>query len=508
MDFVMGHREGPWLADLDGGKRLYNLHCNGGVFNLGHRNPELVAILTRALQEADIGNHHLMSRARAELAAQLAGLLPGDLSYAVFGVSGGEAVDLAIKVARAATGRGGIVSARGGYHGHTGLALAAGDERYRAPFGPAAPGFAQVGFGDLEAMEGAVGGDTAAVLLETVPATLGMVVPATEYLQGVRELCSRRGALLVLDEVQAGLGRSGRLWAFEHFGVTPDILVLGKGLSGGLYPITATVLRRDLEAVFRKDPFVHVSTFGAGRAAALAQRVHQISSDPSFSPVNALAGAFREGVARLRERHRGFLTGFRQLGLLMGLELRDELAGPILTRTAYDHDLLLIYANNDTSVCQLLPPLVMPLEDVPWVLERLDEALRGSAPRPLVEMGRGVRRLSGESPGDRPRLSAAFRGGPRALEPHGLGRPARLRRDLHGLRPRERPRPRLQADAPVRERVPGPGLRAELWALHDPPAGGRPGAAGGRHLRGGGAGAAGRALHRAAAPPPSGSATP
>jgi len=400
MDFVMGMREGPWLGDLDGGKRLYNLHCNGGVFNLGHRNPELVGVLAAALADTDIGNHHLMSRARAELAALLARLLPPPLSYTVFGVSGGEAVDLAVKVARAATRRDGIVSALGGYHGHTGLALAAGDERYRAPFGPLAPGFSQIPFGDLPAMDRAVGGDTAAVLLETVPATLGMVVPTPDYLQGVRQLCAARGALLVLDEVQAGLGRSGRLWAFEHFGVVPDVLVLGKGLSGGLYPITATVLRSDLEAVFHDDPFVHVSTFGGAEPGCrVARRVLEISSSPELlAHVNELAEAFRAGVSGLIERHRGFLRGLRQLGLLIGLELRDELCGPILTRTAYDHDLLLVYANNDPSVCQLLPPLVMPKDDVPWVIERLDAALRAARRlRPVARLHRGVKTLLGGS---------------------------------------------------------------------------------------------------------------
>ena len=233
-------------------------------------------------------------------------------------------------------------------------------------------------------MDDAVRGETAAVLLETVPATLGIVVPPPDYLRGVATLCAERGALLVLDEVQAGLGRSGRLWAFEHFGVEPDILVLGKGLSGGLYPITATVLRSDLEDVFREDPFIHVSTFGGAEPGCrVAQRVLEISSSPGFlAHVHALAGALREGVSGLVERHRGFLEGVRQLGLLMGLELRDERCGPILTRAAYDHDLLLVYANNDPSIGQLLPPLVMPLEDVPRVLERLDGAL-GAARRTL-----------------------------------------------------------------------------------------------------------------------------
>jgi putrescine aminotransferase len=395
MDFVMGRREGPWLEDMDGRKRLYNLHCNGGVFNLGHRDPRIRAALTEAMEETDIGNHHLMSRARAELASFLAGLLPGELCYTVFGVSGGEAVDLAIKVARGATRRPNIICARGGYHGHTGLSLAAGDEKYRLPFGPQAPGFLQVPFGDLAGMESAVNAETAAVLLETVPATLGLVVPEAAYLQGVRRLCSERGALLILDEVQAGLGRSGKLWAFQHFDVIPDILVLGKGLSGGLYPITATVLRRDLEAVFHPDPFIHISTFGGAEIGCrVALRVLEISSDPAFlAHVNELARLFREGIEGIARRHRRIFKGLRQLGLLMGLELKDELCGPVLTKTAYDADLLMIYAGNDSSVCQLLPPLTMPADDVPWVLERLDRAL-GAARLllPVVRVSRAVDR--------------------------------------------------------------------------------------------------------------------
>ena len=133
MDFVMGSRKGPYLWDIDGAKRLFNLHCNGGVFNLGHRNIELIELLKADLDDYDIGNHHLMSKARADLACKLAELMPGDLGYSVFGVGGGEAVDLAFKVARAYTKRAKIISARGGYHGHTGLALAAGDAETVAP---------------------------------------------------------------------------------------------------------------------------------------------------------------------------------------------------------------------------------------------------------------------------------------------------------------------------------------------------------------------------------------
>jgi acetylornithine/succinyldiaminopimelate/putrescine aminotransferase len=396
MDFVMGRREGPYYWDLDGEKRVFDCHTNGGVFNLGHRNSELIDLLRKSLDDLDIGNHHLLSRERADLARFLSTLLPADLTYTVFGVSGGEAIDLAIKVARAYTGKTGIISARGGYHGHTGLALAAGDEKYRVPFGPPAPGFIQVPFRDAAALATAADDQTAAVLLETIPATLGMVIPPRDYLQEVRRVCAEKGILLILDEVQSGLGRTGKLWAFEHFDIAPDILVLGKGLSGGIYPMSATVLKRPLESVFHADPFIHISTFGGAEVGCrVARRVLEISSSAEFlAHVNRLAGAFTEQVGGLLEKHEGFLTGFRQLGLMMGLKLKDELSGPLLTKTAYDQDLLLVYAGNDTSVCQFLPPLTTRLEEVYWIAERLDKAIASARKlKPLLKMKRALGKL-------------------------------------------------------------------------------------------------------------------
>ena len=208
INFIIGRREGIYAWGLDG-RRLINCHCNGGVFNLGHRHPRIVAALQRALAELDIGNHHLVSEARARLGERLAAVSPGDINRVVFGVSGGEAVDMAIKLARGHTRRPKVLSARGWYHGHTGLALAAGEEMYRRPFEPLAPGFEQVPFGDLEALEAAMGKDTAAVIFETVPATLGIALPPEDFYAGVRELCDRTGAVMIMDEVQTGLGRCG-----------------------------------------------------------------------------------------------------------------------------------------------------------------------------------------------------------------------------------------------------------------------------------------------------------
>jgi acetylornithine/succinyldiaminopimelate/putrescine aminotransferase len=378
IDFVLGKREGPYLWDLAGEKRLIDCHCNGGVFNLGHRHPAVVQTLMESLGALDIGNHHLISQQRALLAQRLAELSPGGaLRYTVFGVSGGEAIDLAIKVARGFTRRTKIISARGGYHGHTGLALAAGDEKYRAPFGPPAPGFVQVPFNDVDALRHEMDADTAAVILETVPATYGIAVPDPDYLPRVRELCDQFGALFIADEVQTGLGRTGRLWGVEHYDVVPDIMVIGKGLSGGIYPITATCFRAELEAVFHPDPFIHISTFGGAEVGCpVALKVLEISSQPAFlQHVQELAGVFAEGFERLRERHPRLLVRLRQLGLMMGIEMVSPYAGPLFSKAAYDHGLLSVYANNDTRVAQLLPPLIIDEALAGEILERVDASL-------------------------------------------------------------------------------------------------------------------------------------
>lgn len=378
MDFVPGRREGVYLWDVAGEKRLINCHCNGGVFNLGHRHPVIVETLRRAVEELDIGNHHLLSEQRGALGRRLAELAPGDLPCTTFAVGGGEAIDFALKLARAHTRRPGILSARGGYHGHTGLALAAGDPQYREPFGPMPPGFVQVPFGDVEAAAAAMDGDTAAVILETIPATLGMPLASQDYFPELRDLCDRHGALLILDEVQSGLGRTGKLWAIEHWAsVEPDILVTGKGLSGGLYPIAATCYRDELNAFLHENPFIHVSTFGgADVGCAVALKVLEITADPSFlKRVIELAGHLAEGLAFLKARYPETLVEVRQLGLMIGLVTPDETCGPLMTKLLFDEEVLAVWANNDARVLQFLPPLVMDDLEAEETLGAVDRAL-------------------------------------------------------------------------------------------------------------------------------------
>jgi putrescine aminotransferase len=366
LDVVMGEREGAGFRDAFDERTWIDVHCNGGVFNLGHRHPAVVAALRRALDSLDVGNHHLISGLRAALAQRLAASTGGALSGVVFGSSGGESIDLALKLARGVTGRQKLISAAGGYHGHTGLALAAGDPQYREPFGIDLPDFVQVPFDDLPALEAVLGEDTAAVILEPIPATLGMPLPSPGYLARVAQLCRERGAKLILDEVQTGLGRTGRFWAYQHHDLTPDLVVTGKGLSGGLYPITACLMRPEVHAFFDERPFVHVSTFGGAElGCAVALATLDVLEAPGFlERVSAVSERIGEGL-------RGLPFELRRCGLMMGIKLSSPGFGLFAAKFLYDAGVFAAYANNDTSVVQVLPPLTITDAEVTTLLERL-----------------------------------------------------------------------------------------------------------------------------------------
>lgn len=380
IEFVFGTRSGAYINNVDNideNKTLINCHCNGGVFNLGHRNPEIINSLIDGLEELDIGNHHFVSEQKALLAKKIAELTPGELSHTIFGVSGGEAIDLAIKIARSYTKKSKVISAKGGYHGHTGFALATGDDKYKAPFGPMVPQFVQVPFNDIEALKKEITEDTAAIIFETIPATLGISIPDDDFFQNVRELCDQNNIVFIIDEVQTGLGRTGKLWGIEHYNVVPDIMVIGKGLSGGIYPMSATIFKGKYQSVFMNDPFIHISTFGgADIGCPVAMKVLEISSDKDFlQHIEELAEIFRKGFERLKMKHPEILVGLRQKRLMMGIEMVNEQCGPVLTKTCYENGLLSIFAANDSRISQLLPPLNIEVDLAEEIIERLDISL-------------------------------------------------------------------------------------------------------------------------------------
>ncbi len=262
--------QGMTIVDHNG-KSYLDFAGGYGVFTLGYRHPRVVAAVRAQLDVMALSGHTMFDALPGRLAKRLAELTPGDLQISFFANSGTEAVEGALKLARAATKRTKLVGTEGAYHGKTLGALAvSGREAFRAPFAPLLADVVQVPFGDLAALADAVD-DAAAVILEPVQGEGGVNVPPGGYLRGVRDLCDRSGAVFIADEVQTGFGRCGALFACDLEGVVPDVMTLAKGLSGGVMPIGAYVARPPVwNAAYAKAPLLHTSTFGGNPLACAA----------------------------------------------------------------------------------------------------------------------------------------------------------------------------------------------------------------------------------------------
>ncbi|MCW2943105.1 MAG: ornithine--oxo-acid aminotransferase [Actinomycetia bacterium] len=375
---VIDRREEYFLYDLDGA-RLIDVHLNGGTYNLGHRNPELVATLRQALDRFDIGNHHFPSLARTALAEDLIRTAPPGLSKVIYSSGGGEAVDIALKTARHTTGKRRIVSIHKAFHGHTGLAVATGDDRYAKLFLADRPAeFPHVPFNDLDAMEQELrAGDVAGVILETIPATYGFPLPEPGYLEGVKKLCETYDALYIADEVQTGLMRTGELWAITKHGISPDILVTSKGLSGGLYPIGAVLVSERCAGWLTEDGFGHISTFGGAELGCLvARKTLEITTRPSTrAQVDELTGLFTTGLREIQAANPGWFTGIRQNGLVMGLEFGHPRGAEHVMRRMYENGVWAIFSALDPRVLQFKPGLLLSPAVAAELLERTATAI-------------------------------------------------------------------------------------------------------------------------------------
>lgn len=382
VDLIIDRREGYFLWDMSG-KRLIDMHLNGGTYNLGHRNPEVIAVLRAAMDRFDIGNHHFSSVARTALAESLVATAPPGITRVAYGSGGGEAVDIALKSARHATGKRKIVSIVKAYHGHTGLALATGDDRFTKMFlsEGRADDFVQVPFGDLDAMERALaGGDVAAVIMETIPATYGFPLPPVGYLEKVKDLTTRFGALYVADEVQTGLMRTGELWAITKHGIAPDILVTGKGLSGGMYPISAVLLNDKASAWLLEDGFGHISTFGGAEVGCVAAlKTLEITIRPEVrSMVHYISEIMREGLEEIQVKYPDWLVGIRQNGVVIGLEFAHPEGAKYVMSHLYEVGVWAIFSTLDPAVLQFKPGILMSRQLCEDVLDRVNTAVARS----------------------------------------------------------------------------------------------------------------------------------
>lgn len=378
VDLVIDRREGYFLWDM-GGRRLIDLHLNGGTYNLGHRNPEVMQALTDGMAHFDVGNHHFPSVARTALAQILIESAPASLKKVAFGSGGGEAIDIALKSARHATKRRKIVSIIKAYHGHTGLAVATGDDRFAKMFLADQPDeFIQVPFGDVGAMEQALSGnDVAAVIMETIPATYGFPLPPPGYLEAVKGLTERYGALYIADEVQTGLMRTGELWGITKHGIEPDILVTGKGLSGGMYPITAALLGDRAAQWLDEDGFGHISTFGGAELGCVAAiKTLEITCRPEVrSMVHYIADLFDHGLRRIQADYPDWFVGIRQNGVIIGLEFDHPEGAKFVMRELYENGVWAIFSTLDPRVLQFKPGLLLSRDLCEDVLDRLEVAV-------------------------------------------------------------------------------------------------------------------------------------
>ncbi len=363
-DIVLVRGRGARLFD-ENGREYIDCAANVGVSNIGHGN-EAVA---RAVhdQYLTLGNCYSMfyNPVRAHLAQKLASLAPGNLNKVFFCNSGAEANEAAIKFARASTGRPEIIAAMRGFHGKTMGALAAtwGPE-YQKPFAPMLPGLKHVPYNNFAKLETAVGGATAAILLEVVQGEGGVRIGDKDYFQKVRQICDANGILLIIDEVQTGFGRTGTLFACEQF-VEPDMLCLAKSLAGGI-PMGAVLCNDRIKVPVKS----HTSTFGGNPtacAAALAS-VDVIEKEGLVEKSKTLGEYF---LKELRDIKNSKIREVRGLGLMLGIELKEK-AGPYVQKLTEKGVIVLLAG---ATVIRLLPPLVITKEEIDKVVQALKDTL-------------------------------------------------------------------------------------------------------------------------------------
>jgi len=377
IDLVIDRREGYYLYDMDG-HRLIDLHLNGGTYNLGHRNSELVQALKAGSERFDMGNHHFPALARTALAEALAACAPSpDMRYTAYGSGGGEAIDIALKTARHATQKRKIVSIVKAYHGHTGLAVKTGDDRFSKLFlsEDTEGEFVQIPFNDLNAMEDALRGrDVAAVIMETIPATYGFPMPQEGYLPGVKQLCERYDALYIADEVQTGLMRCGEMWGCTKYGIEPDIMVTGKGIGGGIYPIACVLISERCGGWLKEDGFGHISTGGGAELGCIvAMKVLEMVQRPEVcTMVRYISDYMRAGLEQIMAAYPDFFIGIRQHGVVMGLEFNHEQGAKPVMKHLYNNGVWAIFSTLDPRVLQFKPGLLMTQADCEEVLRRVE----------------------------------------------------------------------------------------------------------------------------------------
>ena len=373
-EVVISEGDGAVVRDPEG-REYYDMLSAYSALNFGHRHPELVAAAKEQLDKVTLTSRAFHSELLGAFAERLAALTG---MQAVLPMNtGAEAVETAIKTARryaafvrgVPEGKQNIVCCRGNFHGRTVTVVSMStDPTARAGYGPFTPGFRAVEYGDARAIEEAIDQNTAAVLLEPIQGEAGVIVPPDGYLSAVREICSRKGVLMLADEVQTGFGRTGDMFACMHEGVQPDIYILGKALGGGIMPVSAVASTRDILGVF--EPGSHGSTFGGNPlACAVGLKAMEIAVRDDYPALAREKGKFLQQA--IRSVPNPDIKEVRGRGLLIGVEFRSE-AAPYVARLIGSG--VLAKETHETTV-RFAPPLNMPREQLEDAAERIRRAL-------------------------------------------------------------------------------------------------------------------------------------
>ncbi|MDF2570457.1 MAG: patA 3 [Sporomusa sp.] len=369
--------QGSIIRDIEGKEYI---DCLGGygVFSLGHRYPEVIEAVKHQLDLMPMSSKVLFNKPMADLAELMAEITPGDLQYSFFVNSGAEAVEGSLKLARVHTGRSKIIATTNSFHGKTlGALSATGRDMFREPFQPLLSGFQHVPFGDIDSLHQAVDAETAAVIIEPIQGEGGIIVPPEFYLSAIREICDKTGALLICDEVQSGLGRTGKMFAVEHYGVVPDIMTTAKALGGGVMPIGAFTARPQIWDKYITSPFLHTSTFGGNPlacAAALAT-IRVIRRERLYQRAEKSGHYFMTKLIELNKTYPDVIREVRGKGLMIGIELTKEGIGGLILSEMIDKGVLIAYTLNNPKVIRIEPPLIIEQQQIDYVVKALSGAL-------------------------------------------------------------------------------------------------------------------------------------
>jgi len=355
--------------DVDGKEYI---DCMGGygVALVGHQNQRVNNAIKEQIDKIITVHSSLYNKTREEFLKTLIGLTPKGLTQVHLNNSGAEAIEAAMKFARKFTGKKGMVAMKGSYHGKSFGALSLTfNPKYRKAFAPLVEKVSFASYGDIESLRSVIDDDTAFVILEPIQGESGIIVAPDGFLQEVRKLCDEKGILLIFDEIQAGLGRTGRLWACDHWNTVPDILCLAKGIAGGV-PMGATVVRPDILSSMGKGE--HSSTFGGNpiSCAAGTAALKALTEDGLIENSEKMGNMFREGLEKLKEKH-NIIREIRGKGLMIGIEMKFEVRDILMG--LIKEGVLMLYSGR--NILRILPPLVISEEDVTKVLHALDSVL-------------------------------------------------------------------------------------------------------------------------------------